>query len=215
MRIDSLKGLGPSRTRILDRAFAAAATTICVLLLFLFLLSWLITAAWPELAMRSLLSSEGIRWLFGQLPASMSDSGVVPLLMVCAAIGSLRKSGLASGFRHIRHADYRSRMAMRFVAAEFILMIIGLLFLTIIPHAILLSVSGEIFPSGFSRNMVPTLSLAVCLLSLTYGLACGRLRTATDYFQMAYIGIAGFAPIILLYLLGITLYHSVCFVLMW
>ena len=33
--------------------------------LALILLSWVLTAAFPELPIRSLLSSEGIRWFFG------------------------------------------------------------------------------------------------------------------------------------------------------
>ena len=54
--------------------------------IILILVSWLITAAMPELFVRSLLSSEGIRWFFGQFTSNIGTSSVtvkvVPYLIV-------------------------------------------------------------------------------------------------------------------------------------
>lgn len=203
------------RNKRVERGVAIAATVVCSLQLLLLLCSWLITAAWPEVALRSLLSSEGIRWLFGKLPLEVAESGIVSLLLLCMAAGALRRSGLADGLRHARRTDYRSRMALRVVACEAVLIAAGLLFLTALPHAILLSVSGEVFPSGFSQNIVVTLSFALILLSLTYGLACGRQHDLSACFQTAFYGIAWLAPLIVLYLLAASLCHSLCFVMLW
>ncbi|MGM9704574.1 MAG: ABC transporter substrate-binding protein, partial [Prevotella sp.] len=48
-----------------DRLFSYFASAIILAEIVLIILSWLITAAYPELSMRSILSGEGVRWLLG------------------------------------------------------------------------------------------------------------------------------------------------------
>lgn len=192
-----------------------AAVAVCALQLLLLLLSWLVTAAWPELPLRSLLGSEGIRWMLGRLPTEVAKSGIVSLLLLCMAVGAARKSGLSGCMKATRRYDYRSRMAFRLVVAGAVLSLVGLLFLTAVPHAILLSVSGEVFPSNFSQNIVPCLSSVITLLSLTYGLVSGRLRTLADCFHAVCFGFQCLAHLIVLYLLAASLFRSLCFVMIW
>ncbi|MDY6247990.1 MAG: ABC transporter permease, partial [Prevotella sp.] len=67
----------------------------------LVLVSWLVTAAWPELPMHSLLSSGGIRWLFASLTQNLLTPVLVWLMFGCMAYGVLRESSLLSLRRHV------------------------------------------------------------------------------------------------------------------
>ena len=65
----------------------------------LFLVSWLITAARPEIAMHSLLSSEGLRWFFGQFVQNLATPVLVWLLLLSVAYGCVVSSGLGDVLR--------------------------------------------------------------------------------------------------------------------
>lgn len=195
-----------------EKIFSFFAICLCILQLCLLLFSWLITAAWPDAPLRSLLGSEGIRWFFGKLPDCIQHSGIVSLLMLCMAIGSLRKSGLAQGLRYWHHSDIRERTALRFVLGELIMVCVAIFFLTCIPHAILLSVSGTLLPSVYAESIVPTLSFVICTFSITYGLICNRLHNVSDCCRCIYYGISWLSSVIALYVLSAAVYHSVSFV---
>ena len=62
----------------------------------LFILSWLLSATRME-GVRSLISSEGIRWFFGSWQTLFASPLLVWLLLCLIAWGSLRKSGLIRG----------------------------------------------------------------------------------------------------------------------
>lgn len=197
----------------LRRMVALLALVLCTLQATLMLLSWLIVAAWPEAPIHSLLSSEGLRWLFGKLPQEISASGLTTLLLLTMAAGALRFSGLAKALKSTSHSGYQDRVALRFVAAELLLMVVLLMLLTLPRHAVLLSIGGKLMGSPFTSGLLPALSLALLLLSLTFGLVSGRLRTAAECLQTAYVGIQWLAPLLLLWILGATLICSLRFAL--
>lgn len=190
------------------------ALALCTLQAALMLGSWLIVAAWPELHMRSLLSSEGLRWLFGRLPQEIAASGLTTLLLMAVAAGAVRYSGLFKALVSTSRSGYQDRVALRFVAGELLLIVVLLLLLTLPRHAVLLSIGGTLAVSPFTSGLLPALALALLLLSLTFGLVSGRLRTATECFQAACSGIRWLAPLLLLWILGATLVCSLGFALM-
>ena len=71
---------------------------LCILLivlqLLLVLVSWLLTAAMPDLAMRSLLSPEGIRWFFGHFTENIAQPLLVWLILFHIAFIAYRQGGL-------------------------------------------------------------------------------------------------------------------------
>ena len=84
--------------------------------------------------------------------------------------------------------------------------------LTCLPHAILLSATGHLFPSAFSRSLVPVVAFGVCLVSVTFGLMSGRIHSFADIVSSLSRGIAHGAPLIILYVLFIQFYESLRFV---
>ena len=67
--------------------------------LALILLSWLVTAAFPELPMRSVLSSEGIRWFFGSFVSNQLSPLLIYFIMAVMAVGACVRSRLYDALR--------------------------------------------------------------------------------------------------------------------
>ena len=184
---------------ILRKVVDYLVVALAAALLLLILVSWFVTAAWPDLPMRSLLSSEGIRWLFGSLAQNLLTPVLAWLLFGSMAYGALTASGLT---RLRRPYTFRQRSALRFVAVEILLFVVVLLLLTFTPHAPLLSVTGELFPSSFSDGLIPFVCLALVVVVVTFGLATGRFSSLGSVVEALTKGFSKGASLWLLYILA-------------
>lgn len=189
-----------------------AIIILCVAQVLLILVSWLVTAAYPESSIRSMLGSEGIRWFFGHFVNNILSSVLVWIIIIGIAYGAFYSSGLLGVLRHPRKITLRQRLAMQLVIAEFILVVVVVCLLTLMPHAVLLSVTGHLFPSSFTVSLIPVLAFSVCVFSVSYGIVTGRIQTASDLVYVFSCGIVKISPIFLLYILGTTLWTSFGFV---
>ena len=179
--------------------------------LMLVILSWLLSATMME-EVRSLLSSEGIRWYFGSFTAMMASPLLVWLLMLLSAWGCLQQSGVVQLFRQEGRITYRERIALR-VASIFLSLYVAIIaLLTLMPHAILLSSTGSLFPSAFSRSLVAIVAFGVILFSVSFAWMAGHVRTLSGILQFLSYGIAKGAPLVIVLFLLIQLYESVLFV---
>jgi len=178
--------------------------------LLLVILSWLLSATRME-DVRSLLSSEGIRWFFGNFTEMVASPLLVWLLLGLCAWGCLQRSGLLS-LLAFSPLTYREKVAMRVSLVFLVIYVVIIALLTLMPHAILLSATGSLFPSAFSRSLVPIVCFGLCLVSLVFGLMSGRLRGFADLLDALSTGIAQGAPLIIVYLFAIQLYESLRFV---
>lgn len=197
--------------------------------LALILLSWLITAAFPELPIRSLLSSEGVRWFFGSFTANQLTPLLAWFITAVMAVGACVRSRLwaafctkMSGLLHRRDSTdgrqglhYRERIGLRLALAEFMVYVVIMLLLTIVPHAILLSVTGELFPSAFSSSLIPSLSFVLIVMSLSYGVASGTVDSVARMHRVLVGGLEVGARIVPAYIIGVQLYMSLLYVFMW
>ncbi len=176
----------------------------------LVILSWLLSAMMME-GVRSLLSSEGIRWYFGSFTTMMASPLLVWLLLILSALGCVQQSGVVE-LSQARPITYRKRIALRvaFVFLVIYVAIIGLL--TLMPHAILLSATGELFPSAFSRSLVPIVAFGFILFSVSFAMVAGHVRTFSDILQLVSFGIAKGAPFVIVLILFIQIWESIRFV---
>ena len=84
--------------------------------------------------------------------------------------------------------------------------------LTFVPQSLLMSSTGGLFPSPFSRSIVPIVSVSVMVLSWIYGSIMGTVTSLDDIVGSLVHGIRIGAPILLLYMLVAQLYCSLLFV---
>lgn len=173
----------------------------------LILLSWILSAMRVE-GVRSLLSGEGVRWFFGNFTSMVASPWLACLILMLMALGCLQKSGIFSR----PHISYRDRMALR-ITVVFLVFYLGIiLLLTAVPHAVLLSSTGSLFPSPFSRSIVPLLSFGIIIISITFGMVSGRFQTLADVLDALSFGCRKGAPLFIFYILLIQLFESLRFV---
>ncbi len=175
----------------------------------LVLLSWLLSATIGE-GVHSLLSSEGIRFFFGSFVSVVSHPLLVWIILLSMAWGCLKACGLLQAFH--TPIGYRQRHSF-FMLAAFLVIYVGVvLLLTVTPHAVLLSATGHLFPSAFSRALVPIIAFGVIMLSVIYGISSRRFLSLADVCQTLTDGIGAAAPLLLLYILSMQLFGALRFV---
>ena len=190
------------------KIFASSIFIFIVLQILVILGSWFVTVMFPTLPVRSMLSSEGIRWFLGQYTSNLASPLLVWLVLAGMTYGALRSSGLSRAIMYFSNISYRQRFALKVVVAELVFFAIVLFLMTFLPQAILLSVTGELFPSSFSRSLIPIVCFLLTLFSITYGLINTSFTSLTDIFNSLTSGI-----IVVSYLClrdTTLLFHFVC-----
>ena len=184
------------------------AFTLFVAQLLLMLVSWLLSAAFPDSGIRSLLSGEGMRWFFGHFSHQLATPVLVCLVLILMAYGTFRHCGLL----HYR-STYRERRALTMTLLLTVVAVMLLVLLAAIPHAVMLSVTGSLWPSPFSRALLPLLSFIVIALSAFYGIMAGHFANLSNVYDALLDGIRQGAALLLFYLLIVQLYLSVCYII--
>lgn len=198
------------------RLYTWMVCTLAVAQLLLVLLSWLLSAAMTE-GVRSMLSGVGVRWFFGSFVDVLASPWLVWLLLLAMAGGSLWESRLLHvavrrPAKSNAAPNYRQRVALLTVVAFLLLYVAAIVALTAIPHAVLLSATGRLFPSAFSRALVPVVAFGVAVVGMVFGLMSGRFQTVADAVASLSNGVSRCAPLFLLYILAAQLLASLHFV---
>lgn len=189
-----------------NRLLTFSVLLLCVAELLLVLLSWMLSSLMVD-DVRSLLSSEGIRWFLGQYTEMIQSPLLVYILLLAMAAGVLDSSGLLS-----RRKAHHERLVLYVVWAILLGYLAVLAALTLLPHAILLSATGELFPSPFSRSLIPLTAFGVLLISMAYGIMTRAFTSVTMMIQAAVKGLSATAPLLLVYVLLMQFCESLCFV---
>ena len=200
-----------------NKILAYLSLSLLVVEVVMAVVSWILAALNPESGVRSMLSSEGIRWAFGGFIRQMQSSVLVWLILAGMAWGALRDSRFSHDLfylwsRQRRALRYRKRVALRFSIATVLVYIAVISFFSFVPHAILLSVTGELFPSAFSEALVPIVCVGIILLSVEYGVMSGIFPDVPSVFDALVRGIRVIAPLFILYLLATHVYYVVGYV---
>lgn len=199
--------------------YGAIALGLIVLQLLIVFSSWLITAAFPEVNINSLLSGRGLRWFAGQFTNNLKNNMLVWLMLFSIDWGVYKTSGLHNILckllrRHCSFSElrYRERVGIRLVLFGFLCFIALSIVFTMLPEAPLLSVTGSLFPSSFSSGLVPALSLIVVVSSLSYGIACGKLKTLSEIYNSISSGLMFCSKLFPMYILLVQLFYIIVYV---
>jgi len=200
--------------------FVTISWILGIMQVFLVLLSWLLSAAMPEMSVHSLLSSEGIRWFMAHFTEHIANHVLVWMLLLSISYGAVKGSGLlqiltsylTTNPSQRSSLNYRQKFALRLVILELILFIILMILLTVVPHAVLLSVTGSLFPGSFSQSLIPVLAFALTVIGISYGSMSGMQKSSAEVLDTLSKGIADTAPLYIIYILGAQLYYSIIYV---
>lgn len=200
-----------------EKALCRLALASALMQVALILGSWLWSAAFPDSTVRSLLSPSGIRWFFGSFVGNEASPLLVWMLLLGMAAGSVRSSGVLRGMAHIFLPRNHTLTSLQKFAARSSLVLLALeiavvALLTLTPHALLLSVTGELFPSSFSIAFVPIVAFVSVTVSIVYGLLGNVYHSLVDVVRGLCYDANILVPLLLLYVLANQLYHSVGYV---
>lgn len=195
-----------------QRLAAISGVVIFVAQVCLTFASWFIGSIFSSLPIRSMLNTEGIRWIMAHSLESLVSPVLATLLLITIAYGTFKQSGLYYAVCHITKLEYRRRFAIQLVALEFIVFTISLLLLIFSPDAPLLSITGKLFPSSFSQSIIPLGSFSIIIFSVSYGIMSSKLTTLVQISHCLTYGIKKYAILYVLCLETIYLYESVCYV---
>jgi hypothetical protein len=191
---------------------ARLALVLGVFQLIAVLGSWIFKAVNPELPIRSLLSAEGIRWMVGSIGDNLAGRGLVWLLLGSMAFGSVKFCGILDVPRKWKAMSFWDRFGVMVALAELLVIVVLTLLLTVLPHAVLLGVTGNLYPSSFSKSLFFIICLSVCFISVSFGVVSSRLRSLEEVCDCLVAGIAYTLPLWLIYVLAIELYASLQFI---
>ncbi len=187
-----------------------AAIGIVIGYIVIILGSWLWSAAMPSSSIRTLLSESGIRWFFGTFAMNLTNTPLlVWIILVDIAIGTCMRSGLWSSTRLLTKSPSTLNTLQKrglTAAVELIIFEAFIISLLIFPrHAILLSVTGNLYPSSASSSFVPIVAFMMFSSSIAYGLLSGTIHSYHDVMECAMNGGKNLKVILCFYVLLIEL----------
>lgn len=192
-----------------SKIIAHIALTLLILELLLVFVSWLLSASMTA-GVRPLLSNEGIRWLCGHFVDIVLSPVLAWIILLGMAYGVLVKSKLPQALFH--HDSYRERLALRLSFVMLVLYVAVVVWMVVVPQALLLSATGALWPSPFSRALVPLIAFGCSFVAIFYGSmshSFSSLSSVSDAFAW---GISKAAPFLLVYVFAIQFYESLHFV---
>ncbi len=184
----------PKRPKTLTAVTVAIMVAWCLLVLS----SWLLSAMMVD-GVRSLLTGEGLRWLFGNMAYGLLSPLLVWLLMAAMAWGCLR--GCRVFAPNGNSSCRRKSVAFRVATLLTLVYVAVIALLTFLPHAVLLSPTGTLWHSPFSRALLPLVFLGAMLFGVVYGLVARTFTSLHDIIEAMVNGLRSAAPLLLAYML--------------
>lgn len=197
---------------------------LALLEIALLVLSWLLAAALPDTSLRSPLTAPGLRWFFGSFVSFTASPVLVWIVVWSFTVSALRSSGLlhdvfvwyhrriCSSSNTTERASVRSRFAAITTVVVFCLQLGILLLLALPRHAVLLSITGNLFPGSFASGVIPALAFILMICSLVYGVLSFRFRTAEQLCNALCRPSRLFPPLLLLYVLARQLLATAAYI---
>lgn len=191
------------------KSFMAHATLFLgIAQLVLVVLSWLLSAFMGEGSVRSLLTNEGVRWFFSSFVDNLSSPWLAWLVLIAFAVNAVRRCGLL----RYRSSEYRQRLALWLVLVETVAFVALLGVLSLAPHAVLLSVTGSLFPGPFTQSLLPYVCFALCVMSVSFAWMSGKCHGVVGAFDLLTSRLHFLSPLLLLYVFLVQLSCSLSYV---
>lgn len=192
----------------MKRSLPYIALTLAVGELLLVLGSWILSAALPMSGIRSMLSGEGIRFFLGHFADLLATPLLVWLLLLAMAYGVVLRSGVISGARSFRSS--RARLIALLFAAAYLAVVLSM---ALVPHAVLLSASGTLWPSPFSASLVPLTAFGLAMVAAVYGIVAGTITSLADIYESFVDGLRRAAALLPVCLLLVLICESLYFII--
>ena len=197
----------------MNRACVIFAFILIVLQTILIFGSWIVSAAIPDSQIRPLIGAGGLRWFFSSFTEDMASPILVYIILITLTVNVFINSGMCELFSLKRKMNMQKKLALNVVLVELCTFIVLIVLLTAMPHAVLLSVTGELFPSSFSKGLIPMLCFIVTILSISYGLVSGCIKGVYDIWDSMTTGVNFLPAVCFVYILLLQFVSSLSYVI--
>lgn len=130
--------------------------------------------------LQSLLSEQGVRWFVRNASACMGSAPVGEAIMILAAIGAGRESGLFRALTHTMTLSPKERVSLVISLIAFAVFVVSILFGLFAGSNLLLGVTGDLKGGPLAQGAVFMLMLAVLLPALIYGISTDTFHTVRE-----------------------------------
>ena len=158
-----------------------------LLLVTVWLVSWILDIATmftgSAIDMKSLVSSEGLRWTMRNAMPILNNIAWGEILLAITALGLLQGSGIIRVFTHLIKRQQLTKMEKRsllFSLSALLIYSILLYVATLSQWNILLGVTGTLENSSFISGLSLVIFIGVLVIALIYGFMYGNYRSALD-----------------------------------
>jgi len=190
----------------MNKLLPTVVTLLVIAEILLALISWLMSAMMSG-STQSLLSSEGIRWFLGDFNTILLSPVLVWILLLSMSFGCLYRSHILTVAK-----SYQERVGRRGAILVLFVYVMILISLTAMPHAILLSATGRLFPSPFSNAFVPLLAFGILMMSVVYGFLARTFTSLSAVCEAMCFGIIKGSPLLVVYVFLAQFIESLRFV---
>jgi len=166
---------------------------LIVVAMMLPIISWMLSAMGFDC--KSLLSEEGWRWIFYNIPIACANKWNVLCISSIIGVGSIIRCGI------LDRKTKKDTKVLYFVSFVLVLLIAILLVCALHPHSPLLSVTGELKNSPFIHGLPTVFIWCVIFLSILYAVFTQRIKTIEDFSAMFTHGIRSLSSVIVIAML--------------
>lgn len=166
---------------------------LIVVAMMLPIISWMLSAMGFDC--KSLLSEEGWRWIFYNIPIACANKWNVLCISSIIGVGSIIRCGI------LDRKTKKDTKVLYFVLFVLVLLIAILLVCALHPHSPLLSVTGELKNSPFIHGLPTVFIWCVIFLSILYAVFTQRIKTVEDFSAMFTHGIRSLSSVIVIAML--------------
>ena len=163
---------------------------LLVVAVMLPIISWILSALGFDC--KSLLSEEGWRWIFYNIPVACANKWNVLCISSIIGLGSVIRCGIFD------RKTKKDTNALYLVSIVLVLLVALLFVIALHPHSPLLSVTGEIKNSPFIHGLPTVFIWCVIFLSILYAFQTQRINTIEDFSDLFTYGIRRFSSIIVI-----------------
>ena len=156
--------------------------------------SWILSALGFDC--KSLLSEEGWRWIFYNIPIACANRWTTLCLCATIGAGSVIQCGILD--RKKKEEDVN---ALYLVLIVLVLLLAIILLSALHPHSPLLSITGQLKNSPFIQGLPTVFIWCVIFLSILYAIQTHRVKTVGDFSDLLTYGIRRFAPLLVIVML--------------
>ncbi len=183
------------------KLFVLTVVVLCLAQVAIVLLSWVAAAMFPDSAITSLLSAEGLRWLMSSYEHNVNRSELFYCLIISFVVGTVWESGILAMIAPRKPRSYNQRLGVTIVAVVVLTAVLLCLIFAIYPRSFLLGVDGTIWKGPFFPAILLIMTVSITVATCLFVVVTHSDDTFIKLFSCLTGGLRAIVPIVIIFFL--------------